>query len=300
MSTLRSLLIAGAQKSCSTSLAELVGRHPLVNMSKRECVAFEDPYYPEHLDQVQVHVESSFAADMIPGVKRPELLHRSEASSRARRHLPDPVVVVVLREPVARTISAYYHYVGYGLLPAVGPSSGIAAILDELDGEDDASIGGEVVTYSLYSGGLRRLYGDFGERLVVFFQEDLVSDTAACTERIFRMLGIEAPDLGGLPRSNVGSYSLRPLKLSRLGGRVGYDIDDSCATFTVTQQVVRRRIAQALFGLDRLCPSIQRPQPMLSLSVRRRLVSTVIADVALLPDIIGRPLPGAWVSSLQL
>ncbi|HWI05024.1 MAG TPA: hypothetical protein VNT52_14530, partial [Acidimicrobiales bacterium] len=114
----RSLVLAGAQKSSSTSLAELLGRHPLVCMAQREVVAFEDPYYPDSIAEVLAHVEASAGGGSVPALKRPELLYREESVERVRRHMPDPVVVVVLREPVARTVSAYYHYLRYGVLPA--------------------------------------------------------------------------------------------------------------------------------------------------------------------------------------
>ena len=296
-----SLLIAGAQKSCSTSLAALLDRHPLLCMLPRETVAFEDPYYPERLREVEAHLASSLGANTVPAFKRPELLHKSEASRRARQHLPDPVVVVVLREPVARTISAYYHYVGHGLLPPVDLDVGVSALLERLHRKDPFSIGDAVVTYSLYSDAIGRLQEDFGQRLLVFFQEELLSNTARCTADILCTLDIEPYNLGLLPRTNVGKYSLNPRKLSRLGGLIGYDIDDTHERFAVTQHPFRRRTAQVLFALSRLRPSVgPTSQPPLSPSVRAQLVDTLVADVKLLSDMIRRPLPDAWISSLLL
>lgn len=293
-----SLLIAGAQKSCSTSLAEMLGRHPMVSMAKREVVAFEDPYYPEHLENVRAHVRSSVASGSVPALKRPELLHRADASKRALQHLPAPVVVVVLREPVARTISAYHHYVAYGLLPALDPSTGISAILDKLQHDQAPTIASQVIRYSMYSEDLRRLSADLGERLLVFFQEDLLADAAACTAPILRQLDIEPTDLGALPRVNVGNYSIKPMKFSRLGGRIGYDVNEDLGRFTVTRHPVRRRTAQALFALDKLRAPRRTVQPKLSPAVRHRLVEHLADDIDRLPAVIQRPLPDAWVSAV--
>jgi hypothetical protein len=298
--TAGSLLIAGAQKSCSTSLAELLDRHPRVSMAAREVVAFEDPYYPDHLDHVLAHIDSSLAVGAIPGLKRPELLHQAEASARALRHLPDPVVVAVLREPVVRTVSAYHHYVSYGLLPALDPDTGISNILDQMEREESPAIGTQVVTYSLYSAPIRRLKTEIGDRLLVFFQEDLLRDPGACTARILRLLDIDHVDLGPLPQLNVGDYSLRPLKLSRLGGRIGYEVDHAHGTFTVTRHPVRRPIARALFALDRLRPPSPLPRPELSPLVRRRLVDRLADDASRLAEILGEPLPDAWSSASKL
>lgn len=294
MTTATSLLIAGAQKSCSTSLAEMLGRHPRVSMARREVVAFEDPYYPERLGEVQAHLRSSVATGSIPALKRPELLHRADASGRALRHLPEPVVVVVLREPVARTISAYHHYVAYGLLPARDPNTGISAILDELRGGNGPSIGSQVITYSLYSEALCRLKAELGEHLLVFFQDELLADAAACTTRILRQLDIGPTDLGTLPRVNVGDYSLKTMKLSRIGGRIGYDVDRASAQFRVTPHPVRRRVAQGLFFLDKLRAPRHATQPALSRDVRHRLTQVFADDLERLPVVIDRPLPEAW------
>ena len=294
----RSLLIAGAQKSSSTSLAELLSRHPLVSMAEREVVALEDPYYPDRLGEVLAHVEASAAAGVVPALKRPELLYREESVERIRDHLPDPVVVVVLREPVARTVSAYHHYVRHGLLPAVDPSRGINALLDQF-GEEHMSAGSQVIQYSLYSHPVDRLQEAFGRSLLVFFQEELHSDTFACTSEILRVLEIEPIDLGALPRANAGDYSLRRLRPSRLGGRIGYDVDDR-GRFSVTTRPARRLAGQALFALDRVCSPASGPAPHLDASVRRRLVDVLAADARRLPESLQRPLPATWTTSLAL
>ena len=270
-------------------------------MLRRESAAFEDPYYPHDIDQIQTHVATSLAAHTVPALKRPELLHRKEASSRAQHHLPDPVVVVILREPVARTISAYYHYVSYGLLPALSLEQGIEAILDRLCNSEVPSVGDEVVRFSQYADSVRRLRRQFGERLFVFYQEVLLSDPLACTDKICGALCIERRELGTLPTSNAGQYSLRPLQLSRLGGQIGYDIDNERARFSVTRRRLRRHTAQTLFALHRLRPRAQsHPQPELSATVQQRLVALFSDDARRLPELVHEPLPNTWISSLEL
>lgn len=297
----RSLLIAGAQKSSSTSLAELLGRHPLVSMAPREVVGLEDPYYPDRLGEVLAHVEGSTALGVVPALKRPELLYREESVDRIRQHLPNPVVVVVLREPVARTLSAYYHYLRHGLLPAVDPSVGIDALLDEFDehGKESISTRSQVIGYSLYFHPVDQLRKAFGHSLLVFFQEEVHAETSACTSAILRMLEIEPSDLGALPRANAGDYSLRRLRPSRLGGRIGYEVDER-GRFFVTTRPVHRLAGQTLFALDRLCSPASTPPPKLDPAVRRRLVSVLASDARRLPESLGRPLPDAWAASLAL
>ena len=296
----RSLLIAGAQKSSSTSLAELIGRHPHVSMAPREVALFEDPHYPQGLDRLLERMQGLNARGIVPALKRPELLYNEESAARAHRHLPEPLVVVVLREPVARTVSAYHHYVRHGLLPAVHPDLGIAAILDERRYAEWPSIGSQVVRYSLYSDPLGRLRREFGDQLLVLYQEELLSGAAEWAARILELLDIEPTDLGALPRINAGDYSLRHVTLSRLGGRIGYEVDEAHGTFRITPRPVRRVVGQALFALDRLAPVSDPRARELSAEVRARLVEVLAQDVQFLPGIVGRPLPNTWVSSLGL
>lgn len=299
LSATRTLLIAGAQKSSSTSLAELIGRHPHVSMAGREILGFEDPYYPKGLTEVLAHVENSTDRGLVPALKRPELLYREESVRRARHHLRDAVVVVVLREPVGRTISAYHHYMKHGLLPAVHANVGIDALLDEWSLGERVDARSEVIRYSLYSRPLIRLQKQFGSDLVVLFQEELHSRTSDCISEICRLLDIEPFDLGPLPRANPGDYSLRRIRPSRLGGRIGYAVDKNGA-FSVTTRPARRIAGRALFALDRLCTPTADAPPQLDAPVRRRLVGVLAADAQLLPDILGRHMPDEWASSLRL
>ncbi len=295
----RSLLIAGAQKSASTSVAELVRRHPRVSMARREVAVLDDRRYPEGVDQLCAEIEMLTARGLVPALKRPEMLYHERGAERARRHLPDPLVVVVLREPVARTVSAYHHYVRHGLLPAVHPNAGLSTILDESDDAGRSSVRSQILTYSLYSRPLARLHGEFGDHLLVFFQEELLSDPAGCAARILDLLSLERVDLGALPRANAGDYSLRRVTFSRLGGRVGYEVNEEDGTFRITSRPLRRLLGRALFALDRLAPRTTQP-PELSPEVRARLVAVLAEDARLLESVVGRPPPHAWIASLGL
>lgn len=296
MSDAQSLLLAGAQKSCSTSLAQLLDRHPLIRMSRGEVLAFEDPHYPALLPEVSAHVVASLADGVIPALKRPEVMHRPEAAPRATAHLPRPLCVVILREPVARTLSAYHHYVSYGLIQPVHPDIGIAEILGEVRDAGKVAIRHQVVRYSSYGIALQRLRNNFGDRLLAFYQEDIVSDTLNCTTRILQSLGLSACDLGPFPRANRGNYSLKASKPSRLAGRIGYDVDEHNAVFTLTTNPIRRRAAQIFSALDRLYPTWCQP-PSLSPDIERALRDVLLADVGTITEIVGRPLPDSWSCS---
>jgi hypothetical protein len=291
----QTLIVAGAQKSCSTSLALLLGRHPEIEMSPGEVVAFEDPHYPDQLPRVHTHVDACLAQGVVPALKRPEIMHCPEASPRAAAHLPHPLCVVVLREPVSRTLSAYHHYLSYGLIPPVHPDLGLTEILREAHETATVAVRQQIVRYSDYVTALRRLREQFGDRLLVFYQEDILGDTVRCTTRILRSLDLPPRDLGPLPRANRGNYSLYAAKPSRIAGRIGYDVDQQLGRFTLTTNPLRRGVAQAFSGLDRLYRS--RPQPPeLSPDVRQKLRDVLLDDVGTLTEMVGQPPPDNWMA----
>lgn len=269
-------------------------------MPRREIAVLDDPLYPAGVGRLSAEIAKLTAKGLVPALKRPELLYHEHGAERARRHLPEPLVVVVLREPVARTVSAYHHYVRHGILPAVHPDVGIAAILDERRCAERSSIRSQILTYSLYSRPLARLRREFGDQLMVFFQEELLADPAACAVRIFDLLDLERVDLGALPRANAGDFSLRHVTLTRLGGRLGYEVDEEQGTFRITSRPLHRFVGRAFFAMDRLAPPRTNHPPDLSPDVRARLVAVLAEDAQLLEEALGRPLPRAWAASLGL
>lgn len=293
-----SLVVAGAQKSASTSLAELLGRHPRVSMVRREVMALEDPYYPQGIGWLKQHISESHSAGLVPALKRPELLHRAETPERLVELLPNPYVVVILRDPLARTVSAYYHYVRHGLLPALDANLGIPALLDDLDRLSPPAPGHQVVKYSLYAGAVVRMLDVLGDRAGVFYQEELVGDTTSCADQMLRAVGLEPCQLGPLPKVNTGTYHLRRFRPASVGGRLGYEINERDGSFVLTRRRARLRIAQALFALDRAWYGKAGRQPTLHPDTRYRLAAALAPDARRLPEILGRPLPSAWAASL--
>lgn len=294
-----SLVIAGAQKSASTSIAELLGRHPQVAMVEREVMALEDPYYPRRMPDLERHIEESRSAGLVPAFKRPELFHRPETPRRLTELLPDPYVVVVLREPVSRTVSAYYHYVRHGLLPAVDVNVGIPVLLDALEDRSPPGPGQQVVRYSLYAESLGRMQDSLGDRMATFFQEELLLDAPAVAHQTLNAIGLEPHPLGPLPKVNAGGYRLQRYRPASAGGRLGYEIDDRDGTFRLTERPARLRLAQVLFALDRRLCTTAGAQPPLRPAVRQRLAAMLAPDARRLPQLLGRPLPETWSASLE-
>ncbi|MFB6216670.1 MAG: sulfotransferase domain-containing protein, partial [Candidatus Aenigmatarchaeota archaeon] len=106
------VFIVGFQKSGTSSLSYYVGQHPCIRghksreMSyfvsdreyKREFSSVFQEYYPDGVDQEQLVLAKSV-----------DVAYVEKAAQRLKEHSPDCKIVMVLRDPVDRAYSAYWH-----------------------------------------------------------------------------------------------------------------------------------------------------------------------------------------------
>jgi hypothetical protein len=210
---LPSFVIIGAQKAASTSLARALADHPALWLPRDEVPLFRDPLYGP--DTVQRLAElSRVSGDRHVGIKCPDYLARPEVPSRLYRDLDEPRLIVTLRSPVQRAISAYYWRMRWGLLPIAPPEVGLIKILQGGYRDLDRTAG-EVLEWGLYHEHLSRYLAVFADhRLFITLDEDLADRPAESLTSLYDFLGVTA-DLGSsltLPRDNSGVYSLSRLR----------------------------------------------------------------------------------------
>lgn len=295
----RSLVIAGAQRSASTSLAEHFGRHPAVAMAPREVLALEDPYYPKLLPALVRHVRDAHRQGLVAGLKRPELLHRPEGAERLAAHVPNPVVLISLREPISRTVSAYHHYVRNGLIPNWPVERGLSHLLDRRNRRLSWKPGDQVLAYSMYAESVRRYVDNPALRSIVIFQEELVVEPQTVVNDVLRHLCLPPSDLGTLVRANAAPR-LDRIGLERLANRIGYEVRAEAEYFEVTPMLVRRGASKALRVIARRLPSMQGSNRPVSEELRRRLGEHFADDVLNLERLLHRPVPPVWRAELML
>jgi len=122
--------IIGAQKSATTFVQRCLQAHPNVFLPSGELAAFEDPDYASFdAEAFDEHFAAGRNVNAI-GLKRPNYLHQADVPTRLYRHLPHAKLIVVLRDPIHRAISAYFHQVRHGFAPAKEINTGLLAILD--------------------------------------------------------------------------------------------------------------------------------------------------------------------------
>lgn len=105
---LPTFVIAGAQKCGTTSLADTLRQHPGIHLSKRKEIHFFDRHFERGLDWY----ESQFTPKphhVQVGEATPAYMYDPAARERLTRSLPEARLVVILRNPVDRAYSHYWH-----------------------------------------------------------------------------------------------------------------------------------------------------------------------------------------------
>ncbi|QFT62747.1 sulfotransferase [Roseivivax sp. THAF30] len=288
-------LVIGAQKAASTYLQFCLSDHPDIWMPHGETPYFEDPDYrtlgPDYLSR-----QLADRPERILGLKRPQWIGRAEVPARICRDLPKARLIAVLRNPVERAVSAYYHYMRGGFLPIMDPEIGLARLLDE-DTEYSTSWprAWEILEFGLYHKHLSK-YGPFFERgqVQVCLQEDVISEPLNTARTMYEFLGVDKnftpTRMNKRPQAVV--YDLRRLgylqKIDKLAVLKNSDNTRSLGYRNEPARIgyrVWRAVDESL--LEWLLPS---HKPSLSAQLLKRLAEFYEQDVLALEPAIGRNL----------
>lgn len=287
-----SFVVIGAQKSASTFLQDQLSLHPDVEIPEGEVRHFEDPFYADGAVATLPGMYEPTGDRVVRGIKRPDYLGRPEIPARLHEHLPHARFFVVLRDPVARAVSSYYHFVRHGFVPLRPIDEAFEALLaDEWAPEYPRSR--EVLSFGLYGEHLRRYRALYpADRFMVLDQGPLVRDPQGSLRRAFEFIGVD-PGFELPPRtnrvSNKGVYAPSRLRLLRTKNRTRFRYSAS-----MDRRYPKRMTPwgwtynAAVVGLDRVVLSRfdeGRP-PALSATTRARLQDYYAADAVLLRPVL--------------
>lgn len=192
------LMIVGAQKSGTSSLAQYLAQHPnIFSHEQREFNYFvnEEQYaqgyekiYPRYFPQYPI--DSSILLAKSVGV-----LSRPKAIKRLWQHNSECQLIAILRNPVDRAYSAYWYIRRVGWEDITSFEEAIAAEPMRLQ-EDETSLKRQQCNYlerGLYYKQLTVLFEYFGrERVQVFLLEDLKQDPVGLCQKIYNLMGIDS------------------------------------------------------------------------------------------------------------
>ena len=195
-------MIVGAQKCGTTALWEYLRAHPEVSMSTpKEVHLFSSPAYrktwsPQEIDRRYRRWFRPGTEARVRGEVTPMYLFLPDVAPELKRYNPKLKLIVLVRDPVKRTISHYYMQLARGREKA---SIWLAMMAEpwrlrrcgDLRGRDSAFRIHSYRSRSLYSLQLRNLYGHFSpDRVLVISSHRLQRDHDAVLQQVFSFLGV--------------------------------------------------------------------------------------------------------------
>jgi hypothetical protein len=190
----------GVQKGGTTSLQKLLEQHPGAFLPP----AKEVHYFSLHYARGAAWYRQQFAlagAGKCHGEITPYYLFHPEAAGRIKALLPQARLVVLLRDPVDRALSQYFHSRRLGLEP-LGLEEALAAETERLAGAQAQLAAAEgrhrshqehsYLSRSRYGEQLQRFEDRFAaEQLLVLRSEDLFTKPQGVWSRLLTFLDLE-------------------------------------------------------------------------------------------------------------
>lgn len=185
-------VIAGTQKGGTTSLHHALAMHSEIFFpAKQELHFFDhDEEYAKGAEQYRAHFSSARPKQLI-GQTSPLYMYEPAVADRMFGLIPNVKLIFILRDPVARAYSHYWHSVRFGF-----ESMGFE---DALAGENDRIMEGALsrrnfsyVDRGRYAGQLDRfetLYGS--SKMLVVTLDQLKASQASVLDRCLRFIGVD-------------------------------------------------------------------------------------------------------------
>lgn len=282
-------LYAGASKSGSSWIYEILREHPEAFVPGIKDVYFFDRYYERGLDWYFSLFAEAGDAKAVGEVSHDYFLSE-ECAERIRRDLPQVRILFCLRERLDLTFSSYlYDKTLFQYFPAERYTQGLSF--------EEFAQHPKVQALSDYCRNLRFFLDRFPrERILVLFYDDLQRDPAGFARRLYEFLGVD-PDF--VPPSLHRRINVARRARSRFLAHLAYQ----------GGQLLRRLGRPEILGsikrrswFERL---LYRPwagdknKPTIPDDMRHRLHAELSRDYDRLADLIGQPLPPAWGRSMN-
>ena len=199
-------LCVGTQKGGTTTLQKLLEQHPETFLPSEKELQFFSLHYDRGTDWYSQKFESA-GEDKRCGEITPYYLFHPEAPSRIHKLLPKVRIIILLRDPVERTLSQYFHARRHGFEPLELEEALKAEPARLASGDSFCHQKQSYVSRSRYAEQLMRFENIFEQKqILVLRSEDLFHSTASCWKAIQSFIGLsETPLPNPLEKANTGS-----------------------------------------------------------------------------------------------
>lgn len=216
-------VILGAEKAGTTLLQDVLRRGPGVSMPESEVRYFRDPFFDDQ-ERLFDAIRCFDHHDLI-GIKHPSYLAVDHVPRRLREYNPNMRLVVSLRDPVDRAVSAYYHYLTRAQIPLCRPNEAFRRMLSQ-QGTSESSKLQDILSFGYYHSQLQRYYDAFPAEQIFVLEYEGLSHDRALWARLFDFLGVAGNLPEKLPQSNRGCYDWHQCVVRHFSHRLTTVFDD--------------------------------------------------------------------------
>lgn len=291
---LPNFIIIGAQKCATTFVLYCLREHPDVFMLLSEGISFfEDPDYSQSdIESFERLFEKGYHKKAI-GIKRPSYLHKPECPERIHRHIPSARLITILRDPVERAISAYYHNARMGFAPIKDVNKGLLEIINGTHAEKYPRAA-EIIEFGFYHKHLSRYLDYFDrEQMLIMLYDDIAKNSLDFLKEIFRFLGIDEEyipqSLNSRPQAGV--YSIPRVRLLTLRNPIVYTYSSDRMRLILKEEIglLGSMIVKVINLIDSkvLCRVFPNAKPSLSQDLAEALSTIYEEDTSKLEELLG-------------
>ena len=210
-------IIIGTQKGGTTSLYEYLIQHPQILPSNQKEIHFFDLQYQKGIDWYESQFASKSSPQFLTGEASPYYIFHPLVAQRLKQHYPQIKIIVLLRNPVDRAISQYYHEIHHKC-ETLSLEKAFAVESTRLAGETEKIISNpyyysfnhQHYTYlsrGIYIDQLKNWMRYFPKKqFLILESEDLYKDPALTVNKTFEFLGLPHFQLSQYEKYNAGNY----------------------------------------------------------------------------------------------
>ncbi|MCF7914756.1 MAG: sulfotransferase domain-containing protein [Spirochaetaceae bacterium] len=216
-------IIVGAEKAGTTSLHDYINQHPSVIEGHRKEIQYFSRYFYRSWDWYRAHFPfHSRLHENICGEASPYYIFHPYAAERIHSTLPNIKIIMLLREPITRTVSQYYHEVAKQR-EELSLEEAIAAENERTAGEVEKMCTPTYLPFkhehfsyvekSNYVDQVQRYLSVFPRNQIMIIQsERFFRETAEVTRAVYEFLGID----GTFVPPNLEPANVSPRKKDQL------------------------------------------------------------------------------------
>ena len=203
-------IIIGATKCGTSSLQAYLQAHPQIILPNKKELEFFNSNFDKGIDWYLSHFPSiTDSSDFFTGEASPRYIMDPNVAQRIHKLFPKVKLIVLLRNPVERTVSSYYQIKKMGFDNSKTLTETVMEQIDQFKKQPQEKLidKGNILLNSLYVYKLKPWMNFFAkEQFLILRSEEFFAKTGLVMNQVFGFLGLSYHKISQYKKVNAGSY----------------------------------------------------------------------------------------------